>query len=49
MHEEIEKKHIKEMYESIKDEDIFDLINFISEKPRKAIEILNELMYKGQK
>lgn len=37
MHEEIEKKHIKEMYESIKDEDIFDLINFISEKNHEKL------------
>ncbi len=37
MHEEIEKKHIKEMYENIKDEDIFDLINFISEKNHEKL------------
>ncbi|NEZ45692.1 DNA polymerase III subunit delta [Clostridium niameyense] len=47
---DIEKKDINEMYQNISDEDIFDLMNFISQrKTREAIEVFNELLFKGHK
>lgn len=51
LEKDIEKKHINIMYDnSVNDDDIFDLINLISEKKAKdAVGLLNQLTFKGQK
>lgn len=46
----ISKEDIKELFLKSNDDDIFDLINPISQKKvKEAIEVLNELIYKGEK
>lgn len=46
----IEREDIKKMFSKSSDEDIFDLVNAISDKKIKdALYMLNELMYKGFK
>lgn len=48
--EEIKKEDICFLFEKSNDDDIFDLINCIStKKPKNAIEMLNELIFKGEK
>lgn len=47
---EITKEDIKTLFLKSNDDDIFDLVNPISQKKaREALEVLNELIYKGEK
>ncbi len=46
----ISKEDIKDLFLKSNDDDIFDLVNPISQKKvKEAIEVLNELIYKGEK
>lgn len=46
----ITKEDIKELFLKSNDDDIFDLVNPISQKKvKEAIEVLNELIYRGEK
>jgi DNA polymerase III subunit delta len=46
---EITKKDITDMFPQKSDNDIFDLVDFVSQKrPEKAIDVLNELIYRGE-
>lgn len=46
---EIKREHIDALIPNKSDDDIFDLIDCISEKrPEKAITLMNELVYKGE-
>lgn len=47
---EIDKEDIKSLFLKSNDDDIFDLVNPISQKKiREALEVLNELIYRGEK
>ena len=47
---EITKEDIKKLFFKSNDDDIFDLVNPISQKKiREALEVLNELIYRGEK
>ncbi|WP_315671478.1 DNA polymerase III subunit delta [Clostridium sp. 19966] len=46
---EITKKDITDLMPNVSDDDIFDLVDFLSQKrPEKALNILNELIFKGE-
>lgn len=46
---EITKKDVVELLPQMNDEDIFDLVDFLSQKrPERAIDILNELIFRGE-
>ena len=46
---EITKQDIIDLLPQTNNEDIFDLVDFVSQrKPEKAINILNELLFKGE-
>ncbi|NMM61962.1 DNA polymerase III subunit delta [Clostridium sp. P21] len=48
--ESISKEDIKELFLKNNDDDIFDLINPISQKNvKESVEVLNELIYRGEK
>ncbi|MDP4089522.1 MAG: DNA polymerase III subunit delta [Bacillota bacterium] len=46
---EITRKDMVELLPQISDDDIFDLVDFLSQKvPEKALDILNELLFRGE-
>ncbi|WP_139904051.1 DNA polymerase III subunit delta [Clostridium thermarum] len=46
---DITKKDIIELLPDVNDDDIFDLVDYLSQKrPEKAIDILNELLFRGE-
>lgn len=50
MGREITKQDIEDMFPQKSDEDIFDMVDFLGQKKAdKAINIMNELIYKGEK
>lgn len=49
-HREIEKQDIVDLLPEKSDNDIFNLVDFLShKKPERALEVLAELMYRGEK
>ena len=49
-HREIEKQDIIDLLPERSDNDIFNLVDFLSQKrPERALEVLSELMYRGEK
>ncbi|MDF2885014.1 MAG: polymerase subunit delta [Clostridiaceae bacterium] len=50
MNKDITKQDIEDMFPQKSDEDIFDMVDFLAQKKAdKAINIMNELIYKGEK
>lgn len=50
VHREIEKQDIIDLLPEKSDNDIFNLVDFLSQKkPERALEVLSELMYRGEK